>query len=429
MSKRSLFVNITPLPAGISRESVISTLHDHLEMIDLQPMVEERHPIKPPTTATPEEFHCQWYALTDKVQYLPGGLYTGKVSYNVCFHNLPTGMQSHVYAPMGLTIRNKWTLGGTLPDEPREAVELGHGIPKEGLWLREDVDMKCNMLLTSFVKKNLKKAHATLVARLVEKAHLNENDKHNATLAAIANSDTQSISSYQPSSPGYPPPLFASSTSNPHDSVSSFARSNSSRHSYYQENNPNLPPGYQLEPHSNPSSDRQPSPHQSYRQSYAEQTLSPYGQHSPNPTSYPMSPDQKYQPQPQQYPVNPVSPDQKYPSQFPPLNTDQKHPAYAQYDAGHGLRSLFDHGNALPPLGPGQGQVQIPQQRYMDPNAYEVPGSQGYHVPPQGVVYGQGGNPFGEVPKTGMGGGGYVQAQGGAFELPERQERGPVELE
>lgn len=148
-------------------------------MIDLNPLVIERHPIKAPPSASHEEFHCQWYSLTDRVQYLPGGLIQGKVTYSACFHDLSMGLQTHVYAPMGLDIKNKWTLGGNLPGEPREAVELGLGVPKAGLYLREDVDMRCNMLMTGFVKKTLKKAHATLVGRLVEKSHILESEAEN----------------------------------------------------------------------------------------------------------------------------------------------------------------------------------------------------------------------------------------------------------
>ena len=34
MSKRTVFTTITPLPAGITRETVIETLHNHFEMIE-----------------------------------------------------------------------------------------------------------------------------------------------------------------------------------------------------------------------------------------------------------------------------------------------------------------------------------------------------------------------------------------------------------
>lgn len=146
-------------------------------------MVIERHPIKPPATASPEEYHCQWYQLTDRVQYLPGGLVQGKVTYNVCFHDLARGLQTHCFAPAGLDIKGKWTIGGSLPGEPKEPTELGIGLPKHGLYLREDVDMRCNVFMTSFVKKTLKKAHRTLVARLIQKDHIVEAETFNDSLS------------------------------------------------------------------------------------------------------------------------------------------------------------------------------------------------------------------------------------------------------
>lgn len=202
MSKRTVFTTLTALPAGITRETVIETLHSHVEMIDLNPLVEERHPIKAPAKATPEEFHCIWYSLTDKVSYLPGGLISGKVTYQACFHDLVNGLQTHCYAPMGLDIKGKWTLGGTLPHEPKEAVEIGLGAPKNGLWLREDVDMRCNMLMTTFVKKTLKKAHLVLVERLVEKSHLLEAESHNSRIW-----ETTSNYSYHSGRSGPPPSI------------------------------------------------------------------------------------------------------------------------------------------------------------------------------------------------------------------------------
>ena len=212
MSKRTVFTTITPLPPGITRESVLETLHSHVEMIDLNPLVIERHPVKAPSKCTAEEFHAIWYEMTDKVQYLPGGLMSGKVSYNACFHDLSNGLQTHVYAPLGLDIKGKWSIGGTLPHEPKEPVEIGLGVPKEGLYLREDVDMRCKIGTTTFVKKTLKRAHSTLVERLVEKAHLVEREIHNNRL-----SEQNSIFSYYsgngPTSPGFPPPPSSSSGS------------------------------------------------------------------------------------------------------------------------------------------------------------------------------------------------------------------------
>jgi hypothetical protein len=212
MSKRTVFTTVTPLPNGITRETVMETLHSHTEMIDLNPLVEERHPIKPPPNASPEEYHCLWYSLTDRVQYLPGGMMSGKVSYNVCFHDLERGLQTHCYAPMGLNIRGKWTLGGSLPGEPIAPVELGLGAPLQGLYLREDVDMKCNIMMTSFVKKTLKKAHSALVGRLLIKAQILDASLNNQrivekTLLPIPNQFTgsQASTQYSPSDYGESP--------------------------------------------------------------------------------------------------------------------------------------------------------------------------------------------------------------------------------
>ncbi|KAL9028732.1 MAG: hypothetical protein Q9196_002950 [Gyalolechia fulgens] len=202
MSKRTVFTTITPLPASITRETVLETLHNHFEMIDLNPLVIERHPVKAPRKANPEEYHSTWYHVVDKINYFPG--YHGRTEFDVCFHDLKGGLQTHCYAPLGLDIKDKWTLGGTLPHEPKEPVEMGLGVPKDGLWLREDVDMKCNVMATGFVKKTLKKAHATLVARLVEKAHIRESEIHNSRIE-----ERNSIISYssKAKSPGINSPL------------------------------------------------------------------------------------------------------------------------------------------------------------------------------------------------------------------------------
>lgn len=171
MSKRTTFTTITPLPAGVSRQTVLDFLHNHLEMIDLNPLIKERHPISAPAHAPADERNCAWYSLTDEINYMPGlAAASSDVSYTCAFHDLPVGLQTHCYAPMGLDIRDRWSVGGTLPGEPPERRELGLDAPSTGLYLREDVDMRCNIIMTSFVKKTLKKSHGQLVDKLKEKA-------------------------------------------------------------------------------------------------------------------------------------------------------------------------------------------------------------------------------------------------------------------
>ena len=217
MSKRTVLTNITPLPDGVTRELAVAgmrgpyrgmrhgteylpdaELHDHRSMIDLNPLVINRFTIKPPAFATAEEYHCTWYQIEDQISYLPG--VKGKVAYHACFHDMPDGLQTHIYAPMGLNIRSKWTVAGSMPGEPAQPVELGLNIPKRGLYLREDVDMKSTIGTTSFIKKNLSASHKKLVDRFIEKTKLEETRIEEARLSVIGSSyaSSQHSSAYSP---------------------------------------------------------------------------------------------------------------------------------------------------------------------------------------------------------------------------------------
>ena len=92
--------------------------------------------------------------------------------------------------------QGKWSVGGNEPGEEREPAEIGVQKPRDGLYIREDVSLKCNVLLTSFVKKNLKKSHGVLVQRLVQNGDsLREIRMQNATLKpAQSAGSTQEIS-------------------------------------------------------------------------------------------------------------------------------------------------------------------------------------------------------------------------------------------
>jgi hypothetical protein len=176
-------------------------LHNHNEMIELNPLVIEHHPIKTPRDAPADEFlDCAWQELTDKIHYLPGGMAKGKVTYKACFHDMPNGLQTHIYAPMGLDIREKWTVGGSLPGEPPEPRELGVDVPLQGLYIREDGDLKVNMLLSSFVRKNLDNAHKVLVERILKKAERVEESIKSMSTGQTPASATPSTPRFQPGS-------------------------------------------------------------------------------------------------------------------------------------------------------------------------------------------------------------------------------------
>lgn len=182
MSKRTVYTNITPLPPQVTRQIALDELHNHISMIKLNPLVVNAEQTSPHKDAPADEYHCTWYEITDKVSYLPG--VSGHVKYKACFFDRPIGLQTHCYAPTGLDIKAKWSVGGNMPGEPREARELGVNTPRDGLYLREEVDMRCNIMMTGFVKKNLKNAHRVLVDRLLKKVEFVEEGHYQQSMSS-----------------------------------------------------------------------------------------------------------------------------------------------------------------------------------------------------------------------------------------------------
>ncbi|KAH6895919.1 hypothetical protein B0T10DRAFT_479155 [Thelonectria olida] len=105
-----------------------------------------------------------------------GKMGSGKISFNGCFHDMPWGLQTHIYAPMNIDMRNRYRVQGNQPGlEAPEATEIGLeelGAPKDGLYLREDIEIKCNITMMSFVKAEMKKASKEMVGRMIKKAEL-----------------------------------------------------------------------------------------------------------------------------------------------------------------------------------------------------------------------------------------------------------------
>ncbi|KAF1828936.1 hypothetical protein BDW02DRAFT_574445 [Decorospora gaudefroyi] len=174
MRKKTQYVNITPIPSFIPRQLAIDFLHSHGEIIELNPLVTGHEAIKAPRDAPADEFYSTWYEISQRIQYVPGigKMGSGAIKFRGVFHDLPFGLQTHTYAPANVDLRNKWQICGNQPGEPPEPKELGSGAPPEGLYIREDVEIRCNVTMVSFVKKEMKAAAKVMIERLVKKAEL-----------------------------------------------------------------------------------------------------------------------------------------------------------------------------------------------------------------------------------------------------------------
>lgn len=178
LRKKEVFTVITPIPSFIPRQLAIDILHSHSEVITLNPLVLDHKPIPAPRDAQADEFYSTWYEISERIQYVPGigKMGSGTIKFNGCFHDMPWGLQTHIYAPMNVDLRNKYRIAGNQPGvEPPEQPEIGLkslGAPADGLYLREDIEIKCNVTVVGFVKAQLQKAGKEMVSRMMKKAEL-----------------------------------------------------------------------------------------------------------------------------------------------------------------------------------------------------------------------------------------------------------------
>lgn len=178
LRKKEVFTTITPIPGYIPRQLAIDILHSHSEVITLNPLVLDHKPIPAPRSAAADEFYSTWYEIIERIQYVPGmgRMGSGKISFNGCFHDTAWGLQTHIYAPMNVDLRNAYRIAGNQPGvEPPEPMEIGAaalGVPSDGLYLREDIEIRCNIAVVGFVKSQLKAASKEMVRRIIKKAEL-----------------------------------------------------------------------------------------------------------------------------------------------------------------------------------------------------------------------------------------------------------------
>ncbi|KAJ0158902.1 hypothetical protein CTA2_10666 [Colletotrichum tanaceti] len=178
LRKKEVYTTITPIPGFIPRQLAIDILHSHSEVITLNPLVLDHKPIKAPRDAASDEYYSTWYEISQRIQYIPGigKMGSGKISFNGCFHDMPWGLQTHTYAPMNIDIRIKYRIDGNQPGiEPPQPPEIGLsglGVPADGLYLREDIEIRCNVTVVAFVKTQQKAASKEMVSRIIKKAEL-----------------------------------------------------------------------------------------------------------------------------------------------------------------------------------------------------------------------------------------------------------------
>jgi hypothetical protein len=185
LRKTEAYTVITPIPGFIPRRLAIDILHSHSEIITLNPLVLSHKAIPTPANAAADEYQSTWYEITERLQVVPGIGRVGskQIVFNVCFQNTDWGTKSHAYAPLNIDMRIKYRVAGNQPgiEPPAVNPESGGGagggggrfhVPTDGLYLREDIEIRCNISLVSMVKSGLKAASKEMIHRFIHKAEL-----------------------------------------------------------------------------------------------------------------------------------------------------------------------------------------------------------------------------------------------------------------
>lgn len=185
LRKHEVLTVVTPIPGFIPRQFAINVLHSHGEVITINPHVVDHKPIKAPADAPVDECDSSWYEIVERKQLIAGkgkpgsGIITFNgisrdVSSKGCFHNMPWGLQTHIRAPMNVELWIRYSVDGNqLGIEPAQRLELGLeslGAPTDGLYLRQAIEVTCNIAILKYVKTPLRAEGQALVDRIIKKA-------------------------------------------------------------------------------------------------------------------------------------------------------------------------------------------------------------------------------------------------------------------
>ncbi|KAI0743545.1 hypothetical protein C8Q80DRAFT_1181782 [Daedaleopsis nitida] len=153
----------TPLPRGVAHVDALTLLQNHSAMIELNPLViaHERcdgSPSSPSASAPETNKPSATYRITDSIDYLPLGLWKGKVVYYADFWNTEDGIKTKVNAAMGFVSESVWKI------EEEPAKGEGEGAT---LVLTEVAQVTCPRVMKMFVEGTIRKSHDELGRRLI----------------------------------------------------------------------------------------------------------------------------------------------------------------------------------------------------------------------------------------------------------------------
>ncbi|MCJ1303290.1 hypothetical protein MMC08_006098 [Hypocenomyce scalaris] len=162
----------TNLLHTLSRTRILSALHNHPLMIELNPLVISHHCVD--SSSSPGVYELpnstSTHRITDRVSYMPYHLWDSQITYMATFQNNETGLVTQVSAPLGVEIIGEWKLLSTSELSSIDHNEGSAGAPggEEDWVLQETATVSCSILLMPFVKAQIQQSHEEMHQRFRE---------------------------------------------------------------------------------------------------------------------------------------------------------------------------------------------------------------------------------------------------------------------
>ncbi|RDW60536.1 hypothetical protein BP6252_11919 [Coleophoma cylindrospora] len=173
-----------PIPSTLTPTDIIAALHNHTNLVTLQPLVvsydevTSTHEYEPDPYFDPSSSPIRAYEIVESVIVIPGvgnwGRYPVKV---ICqFQNTEDGVKSRAVASAGVVLRATYHVHRS-PSSSDDNEIRGY-LDNASEWtLTEEATVECSNWLMPFVKQSMEGAHKDICQHLLNKIHVQLTDK------------------------------------------------------------------------------------------------------------------------------------------------------------------------------------------------------------------------------------------------------------
>jgi hypothetical protein len=180
-----------PLPANQTPYALVDALHSHDPVVKHQEFIQSWTKVPSSELAIPAhvapffapatDAPIVTYQVAEAIPIVPGigsaGTYT--IQFPAAFQDTVNGLRVWSVAPMGVEVKNVWTIHGTDPHRRAQRLSVDDFVrlrdrPDEARYyewtLFEECEVSCSGMLMPFVKSRLEAGHRNICRKMMEDA-------------------------------------------------------------------------------------------------------------------------------------------------------------------------------------------------------------------------------------------------------------------